>query len=66
MASLKKQTCFAWPGLEIQPCASPASRLKRPEGSERNFVEDIKAPLHGYSPGSFEQYQGTQGCLEKK
>jgi hypothetical protein len=26
----------------------------------------FNAPLHGYSPGSFEQYQGTQGCLEKK
>lgn len=34
-------------GLEIQHCTSPASRLQRPGGSERDFVGEITALLHG-------------------
>jgi hypothetical protein len=34
--------------LEIQPCARPASKLKRPGGSEHNSVGEMKAVLHGY------------------
>jgi hypothetical protein len=47
----RSKTCFAWRGLDILPCASPASRLKRSGGSERSFVGEINALLHGYLPG---------------
>jgi hypothetical protein len=65
MASLKEQNllCMAWSGN--QPCASPASKLKRPGGSERNSVGEINALLHGYWPGSVKRNHGARGCLER-
>jgi hypothetical protein len=52
-------------GLETQPFTRPASKLKRPGGSERNFVGEINALLHGYWPGSFGRNHGARGYEER-